>query len=71
LRCGTDIFLLIAWQWWRIPYAPHIVQIGAPLIAFFPLVAISFQADDLYNIGQEEPIILLFVGTLVKSYLGM
>jgi hypothetical protein len=25
----------MAWQWWRIPYAPHIVQIGAPLTAFF------------------------------------
>jgi hypothetical protein len=40
-------------------------------VALWGSHAISFQADDLYNLGQEEPIILLFVGTLIKSYLGM
>jgi hypothetical protein len=34
----------MAWQWWCIPYAPRIVQIGAPLIAFFPLVRLKLHA---------------------------
>lgn len=39
-------------------------------VALWGSHATSFQADDLYNLGQKEPIIVLFVGTLIKSYLG-
>ena len=40
-------------------------------VALWGSHAISFQADDLDNLAQKEPIIILFVGTLMKSYLGM
>jgi hypothetical protein len=36
--CATDIFLLMAWQRWSIPYVPRIDQFGAPLTSLFPLV---------------------------------
>jgi hypothetical protein len=32
---------------------------------------ISFQPDDLYNFAQKQPIKILLIDTLMKSYLGM
>jgi hypothetical protein len=37
-KCATNKLLLVAWYWWRIPYAPRISQNSAPPIALFPLV---------------------------------
>lgn len=32
--------------------------------------ALSFEADEFIEIGNSEPVIAIFVGTLVKTYDG-
>jgi replication factor A1 len=33
--------------------------------------ATSFPAEEIHRVGQDSPQVVIFVGTLVKSYLGM
>jgi replication factor A1 len=33
--------------------------------------ATSFPAEEIHKAGQDSPQVVIFVGTLVKSYLGM
>ncbi|KAE8812410.1 hypothetical protein D1007_10530 [Hordeum vulgare] len=50
----------------------HITDIDGNImdVALWGDHATAFQADDLYDRGQRKPIIMLFLGTLMKSYLG-
>ncbi|KAE8816522.1 tonoplast ABC transporter IDI7 [Hordeum vulgare] len=40
------------------------------VIGILSAISDLLKADDLYDRGQRKPIIMLFVGTLMKSYLG-
>jgi hypothetical protein len=39
-------------------------------VALWGAHANAFDGKELYKLGQSEPLIVLFVGTLVKSYRG-